>query len=90
MTYDGHTLLGYDWIAGVLENADIGDQPETLLTELREFRRDHQQDCVGPEEIVRWVGRSGGCSHLVDIVRFVFSPVGYSQVGVLTWEPLSF
>ncbi|XP_053308361.1 migration and invasion-inhibitory protein [Spea bombifrons] len=40
-------LLGYDWIAGVLElNSPIADRPDHFFSEIGEFRRVNRAECV--------------------------------------------
>ena len=38
-------LLGYDWIAGLLDT-DVSDKTEGYLAELQEFRSNNYEDCV--------------------------------------------
>jgi len=41
-------LLGYDWIAGLIENEKSLDGiPDTYFDGVREFRRQNQDACVG-------------------------------------------
>jgi len=49
-------LLGYDWIAGIIDNEADGniDQSDTFYEDLKEFRRVNKADCEGrkPLELV--------------------------------------
>jgi len=41
-------LLGYDWIAGLVENEKSLDGiPDTFFDDVREFRRQNRDACVG-------------------------------------------
>lgn len=43
----GQHLLGYDWIAGLVDNnRGLGDRSEDYFDELREFRRINRDECV--------------------------------------------
>jgi len=51
----GRTLLGYDWIAGLLDNdevRDLGGQPDDLFEEVKEFRRQNKQECTGTSHVL--------------------------------------
>uniref|UniRef100_A0A8C5QLB3 Migration and invasion inhibitory protein n=1 Tax=Leptobrachium leishanense TaxID=445787 RepID=A0A8C5QLB3_9ANUR len=40
-------LLGYDWIAGVLElNSPVSDKSDQFFSEIQEFRRVNREECV--------------------------------------------
>ncbi|XP_074654963.1 uncharacterized protein LOC141908710 [Tubulanus polymorphus] len=41
-------LLGYDWIAGVLDNAEqsLDDKPDVYFEEMKAFRNRHKKECV--------------------------------------------
>ena len=40
-------MLGYDWIAALIENdSNAVNQSETFFDELREFRRTNLEECV--------------------------------------------
>ncbi|XP_067049812.1 migration and invasion-inhibitory protein-like [Acropora muricata] len=42
------SLLGYDWIAGMLDNTShLSERPDTYFDDLKEFRRVNKQDCFG-------------------------------------------
>jgi len=42
------SLLGYDWIAGVVDNEKSLDGiPDTYFNDIREFRRQNRDACVG-------------------------------------------
>ena len=42
------SLLGYDWIAGLLDNTSyLSERPDDFFDELKEFRRVHKEDCFG-------------------------------------------
>jgi len=42
------TLMGYDWIAGMLDNeTSINDRSDNFFNEMREFRKDNWNDCKG-------------------------------------------
>ncbi|XP_022803825.1 migration and invasion-inhibitory protein-like [Stylophora pistillata] len=42
------SLLGYDWIAGLLDNTSyLSERPDDFLDELKEFRRVNKEDCLG-------------------------------------------
>ncbi len=41
-------LLGYDWIAGLLDNSrDLQDQSDEFFESIKAFRRDNKDACVG-------------------------------------------
>eukprot|EP01147_Barroeca_monosierra_P008844 gene8844-1204_t len=41
-----HRLLGYDWIAGLLDNANpLIDQPDSFYEDIANFRKLHYDDC---------------------------------------------
>ena len=41
-------LLGYDWIAGILDNGPaLSDKPQEYFDSIKEFRRENKDDCVG-------------------------------------------
>lgn len=41
-------LLGYDWIAGLLDNTSyLSERPDDFFDELKEFRRVNKEDCFG-------------------------------------------
>lgn len=41
------SLLGYDWIAGMLDNTSrLSERPDTYFDDLKEFRRVNKQDCT--------------------------------------------
>jgi len=41
-------LLGYDWIAGVIDNErSLDGIPDTYFDDVREFRRQNRDACVG-------------------------------------------
>ena len=45
-------LLGYDWIAGVVDNENSLDGiPDTYFDDVREFRRQNRDACVGTIDI---------------------------------------
>lgn len=42
------SLLGYDWIAGLLDNTSyLSERPDDFFDELKEFRRVNKEDCFG-------------------------------------------
>ncbi|XP_059547222.1 migration and invasion-inhibitory protein isoform X3 [Myotis daubentonii] len=42
--------LGYDWIAGSLDNSSpIGSKPEAFFSKLQEFRETHKEECIHSE-----------------------------------------
>ena len=44
---DTRPLLGYDWIAGVVDNENSLDGiPDTYFNDVREFRRQNRDACV--------------------------------------------
>ncbi len=46
---DDQPLLGYDWIAGVLDNEPaLQDKPDQYFEDIKEFRRSNRDFCVGP------------------------------------------
>ncbi|XP_063292577.1 migration and invasion-inhibitory protein [Pelobates fuscus] len=46
-TWSTHPLLGYDWIAGVLElDSPITDKSDQFFSEIQEFRRVNREECV--------------------------------------------
>ena len=48
MDEHGKSLLGYDWIAGILNNTPyLSDKSDDFFEELKEFRRVNQDDCYG-------------------------------------------
>jgi Migration and invasion-inhibitory len=46
-------LLGYDWIAGLMDNErSLTDIPDDCLEEVREFRRLNKDACVGSYDLL--------------------------------------
>ena len=44
----GKSLLGYDWIAGILDNESyISEKPDDFFDDIKEFRRVNKNDCYG-------------------------------------------
>lgn len=42
------SLLGYDWIAGLLDNTSyLSERPDDFFDDLKEFRRVNKEDCFG-------------------------------------------
>ena len=42
------SLLGYDWIAGMLDNTTyLSERPDDYFDDLKEFRRVNKEDCFG-------------------------------------------
>lgn len=42
------SLLGYDWIAGILDNESyLSEKPDDFFDEIKEFRRVNKKDCYG-------------------------------------------
>ena len=42
------SLLGYDWIAGMLDNTSyLSERPDDYFDDLKEFRRVNKDDCFG-------------------------------------------
>lgn len=42
------SLLGYDWIAGMLDNTSyLSEKPDDYFDDLKEFRRVNKEDCCG-------------------------------------------
>ena len=42
------SLLGYDWIAGMLDNTSyLSERPDGYFDDLKEFRRVNKKDCFG-------------------------------------------
>lgn len=42
------SLLGYDWIAGMLDNDSyISQKDDSFFNELKEFRRVNRSECIG-------------------------------------------
>jgi len=42
------SLLGYDWIAGMLDcTSYLSERPDDYFDELKEFRRVNKEDCFG-------------------------------------------
>lgn len=42
------SLLGYDWIAGLLDNTSyLSERPDDFFDDLKEFRRVNKKDCFG-------------------------------------------
>jgi len=50
------TLLGYDWIAAMLDNAkstrSLDDEEERLFERVKEFRQYNKHDCIGSSKIL--------------------------------------
>lgn len=45
--WTGHPLLGYDWIAGLLEvNSGVTNKPDEFFSDISEFRRVNKEECV--------------------------------------------
>ncbi|XP_007533055.2 migration and invasion-inhibitory protein [Erinaceus europaeus] len=43
-------FLGYDWIAGTLDNkSTMSDQPDAFFSDLRQFREANQEECVASD-----------------------------------------
>ncbi|XP_059547216.1 migration and invasion-inhibitory protein isoform X1 [Myotis daubentonii] len=50
--------LGYDWIAGSLDNSSpIGSKPEAFFSKLQEFRETHKEECIHSEPEPQFPGR---------------------------------
>ena len=65
----GRPLLGYDWIAGILENEDICQEGDTTLQQISEFRRTNQAECVSTADIYEYVAiLTQGCTFLTTVV----------------------
>ena len=47
----GRPLLGYDWIAGVLENEGLCEQSDETFQQVADFRISNRGDCVGVADI---------------------------------------
>jgi len=46
-------LLGYDWIAGLMDNEkSLADIPDDCFDEVREFRRLNKDACVGRYDLL--------------------------------------
>lgn len=42
------SLLGYDWIAGMLDNTSfLSERPDDYFDDLKEFRRVNKDECFG-------------------------------------------
>lgn len=42
------SLLGYDWIAGMLDNTSyLSERPDDYFDDLKEFRRVNKEECIG-------------------------------------------
>ena len=47
-TADRRPLLGYDWIAGILDNGSVlSDKPEEYFDSIKDFRRENKDECIG-------------------------------------------
>ena len=47
-----HPLLGYDWIAGILDNGPVlSDKSEDYFEAIKHFRRDNREECIGSGEL---------------------------------------
>ncbi len=47
-------LLGYDWIAGVLDNEGaVCEQPDDFYNDIKEFRRANKDDCITTDTVGR-------------------------------------
>ena len=64
-------LLGYDWIAGLLDNdATTEETSNTYLEEIRQFRQLNRDECVHTSVLEEWVK------------KFISSvPIGFCEVG---------
>lgn len=46
-------LLGYDWIAGLMDNErSLGDIPDDCFEEVKEFRRQNKDACIGRYDLL--------------------------------------
>ena len=56
-THATRPLLGYDWIAGVLDNQDksVINASDKFFKRISEFRWQHKEDCTTDEPSVRYV-----------------------------------
>ena len=47
-------MLGYDWIAGVLDNEsnENVDDSEKLIEEINEFRRVNREECISTRGVL--------------------------------------
>ena len=42
------SLLGYDWIAGILDNESyLSEKPDDFFDDIKEFRRVNKKECYG-------------------------------------------
>lgn len=50
----GKPLLGYDWIAGLLDNevGSVSTEPDDLFEAVKEFRRQNREECTGTSRLL--------------------------------------
>ena len=49
------SFLGYDWIAGALDNdSSVTDQSDGFFEELKEFRRVNRDECISSKAAFNW------------------------------------
>ena len=47
------SFLGYDWIAGLLDNeSNVTDEPEKYFEEIKEFRRVNRDECINSKSLI--------------------------------------
>eukprot|EP00112_Aurelia_sp_Birch-Aquarium-sp1_P012896 Seg2718.4 transcript_id=Seg2718.4/GoldUCD/mRNA.D3Y31 product="Migration and invasion-inhibitory protein" protein_id=Seg2718.4/GoldUCD/D3Y31 len=47
------SFLGYDWIAGLLDNeSNVTDEPEKYFEDIKEFRRVNRDECINSKSLV--------------------------------------
>lgn len=66
------SLLGYDWIAGMLDNTSyLSEKPDDYFDDLKEFRRVNKEDCCGKTG-VEWV---------IEVIKIVFMCLNHCILG---------
>ncbi|NXN87954.1 MIIP protein, partial [Bombycilla garrulus] len=86
-SWSARPLLGYDWIAGLLDiKSSVTEKPEQYFTELQEFRQSnreaciHQEplepkalDCIGPEQELDLITGSHKCVYCYRLNQRLFT-----------------